>query len=139
MKRAHNLSGSTLVRWFKFNCVGAIGIGVQLSALALLKSESGLNYLLATALAVEAAVLHNFLWHERFTWADRRTSSCVGRLLKFNLSNGAVSIAGNLVSMKLLVEMAGLDYLPANLLSIAACSVMNFLIADRMIFPKNRR
>ena len=55
----------------KFNLVGALGIAVQLTVLLGLKSGLHLNYLLATALAVETAVVHNFLWHERYTWADR--------------------------------------------------------------------
>jgi putative flippase GtrA len=58
-------------RWLKFNLVGAIGIVVQLLALGLLTSVLRVHYLAATALAVEAAVLHNFVWHEWFTWADR--------------------------------------------------------------------
>ncbi len=61
----------TLLRWIKFNAVGGIGIGVQLAALAILRSWLRLDYLPATGLAVEIAVIHNFLWHERFTWADR--------------------------------------------------------------------
>ena len=96
-----------------------------------------MNYLLATALAVEAAVLHNFFWHERFTWADRRTAASLARLVKFNLSTGGLSIVGNVLAMKLLVEVAGIEYLLANLLSIAACSVLNFLVADRGIFVLN--
>jgi putative flippase GtrA len=48
------------IRWVKFNAVGGIGILVQLGTLTLLRSGLGVNYLLATALAVEAAVLHNF-------------------------------------------------------------------------------
>ena len=59
-------------RWLKFNFVGALGIGVQLAALATL-TTLGLRYLAATALAVETAVVHNFLWHERMTWRDRAT------------------------------------------------------------------
>jgi putative flippase GtrA len=58
---------TTVERWLKFNAVGGIGIGVQLVVLAGLKSGLELNYLLATAVAVEVAVLHNFFWHERFT------------------------------------------------------------------------
>ena len=61
----------TVLRWIKFNAVGGIGIGVQLGALAALRSWLKLDYLLATGLAVEIAVVHNFLWHERYTWADR--------------------------------------------------------------------
>jgi putative flippase GtrA len=48
-------------------------------------------------LAVETAVLHNYLWHEKITWRDRPTSERLKlkRLLKFNVSNGAISILGN--------------------------------------------
>lgn len=124
-----------LVRWLKFNAVGAVGICVQLGMLAVLTSGLRLNYLVATILAVEAAVLHNLFWHERFTWADRKTRpETLTRLWKFNLSTGALSISGNLLAMKLFVEMAGFPYILANLLSIAACSVLNFFVADRLIF-----
>jgi putative flippase GtrA len=125
---------SGLVRWLKFNAVGAVGIGVQLAVLTALKSGLELNYLLATGMAVEAALLHNFFWHERFTWADRRVRFSFERLVKFNLTTGGVSIVGNLVAMKLLVEVGHLEYLFANLLSIAGCSIVNFLVADRAIF-----
>ena len=67
----------TLVRWGKFNLVGAAGIFVQFGVLFLLKSGLHFNYLAATVLAVEAAVVHNFFWHERFTWADRTNSERV--------------------------------------------------------------
>jgi putative flippase GtrA len=122
------------VRWLKFNTIGAIGVLVQLAVLGLLKSSLRLNYLLATGLAVEAAVLHNFYWHEAFTWADRRTGKRLSRLVTFNLATGCFSIMGNLVVMRLLVGDAGMSYLPANLVSIAICSLVNFLIADRFVF-----
>ena len=54
-----------LFRWMKFNAVGAIGIAVQLSALGMFRSGLHFDYMFATALAVEMAVLHNFCWHER--------------------------------------------------------------------------
>jgi len=123
-----------LIRWLKFNAVGAGGICVQLAMLTLLASVFRLNYLLATALAVQAAVLHNFFWHERFTWAERQTRSRILRLVKFNLSTGALSVLGNVLAMKLLVGVAGAPYLIANLCSIALCSLVNFVVADRMIF-----
>ena len=124
----------TLRRWLKFNAVGGIGIGVQLAVLAALKSGLHLDYLLATGLAVEAAVIHNFIWHERFTWADRSGGSSLPRLAKFNLTTGAFSILGNLAAMKLLVGVFGLPYLSANGITIAACSVLNFVVSDRIVF-----
>jgi putative flippase GtrA len=124
----------TLRRWLKFNAVGGIGIGVQLAVLAVLKSGLHLDYLLATGLAVEAAVIHNFMWHERYTWADRRGGKSLLRLAKFNLSTGVFSILGNLAAMRLLVGVFGLPYLPANGITIAACSVVNFIVSDRVVF-----
>jgi putative flippase GtrA len=125
------------IRWLKFNAVGGMGILVQLSALAMLKNAFHLDYLLATALAVEAAVLHNFLWHERFTWADRVRPvwrQSVARLVRFNLTTGLFSILGNLLVMDLLAGTAHLNYLVANLFSIAVCSAVNFLVSERVVF-----
>jgi putative flippase GtrA len=126
------------VRWLKFNAVGAVGIAVQLAVLALLKSGLGLNYLLATAIAVEATVLHNFLWHQRFTWSDRPTRDRLRRLLKFNLTTGLFSIAGNITFTHLLVK-ASVAYLPANATSIALCSIVNFALNDRMVFVSSEK
>lgn len=134
---------SLLVRWCKFNVVGGIGIGVQFGALFLLKGVMHLNYLAATAMAVEAAVLHNFVWHERFTWADRTrladgknrgTPRQVQRFLRFHLSNGAVSIVGNVALMKILVGQAQMNYLAANAIAISVCSLANFLMSDVWVF-----
>jgi putative flippase GtrA len=128
-----------LIRWLKFNCVGAIGVLVQLVVLAFFRSILHFDYLLATALAVETAVIHNFLWHERFTWRDRpsaHTRESLSRFIKFNASNGAVSIAGNLLIMRALVGGLGTNYVAANLVAIATCSIMNFLLSDRIVFPE---
>jgi putative flippase GtrA len=128
--------GSTL-RWLKFNLVGGLGVAVQLAVLLGLKSGLHLNYLLATALAVETAVLHNFLWHERYTWAGRVQPSwqrSLPRLLRFNLATGGVSIAGNLALMKLMVGLCQVNYLIANGIAIALCSLMNFQVSEEWIF-----
>ena len=128
---------NTLLRWLKFNAVGVLGIGVQLAALAIFRSWFELEYLLATALAVEIAVVHNFFWHERFTWKDRPSAHPIQsliRLLKFNVSNGAVSIVGNLISMRLLVGAMKLDYIISNCVAIIVCSLVNFLLGDRFVF-----
>lgn len=129
---------SLVVRWLKFNLVGAVGICVQLAMLALLRSGFGINYLFATALAVEIAVIHNFLWHERFTWPERATKSRLRRLAAFNLSNGTISLLGNLATMKLLVGIVDLNYFTANLAAIAACSLANFAVGDKFIFVQKR-
>ena len=124
-----------LLRWLKFNFVGAIGIAVQLSAFWLLQHWIG--YLPATALAVETAVLHNFVWHERFTWKDRPGSprQHVMRLLRFQIGNGAVSILGNMAVMWLLVGRLHMQHrVVANAIAIAICSLLNFAIGEWFVF-----
>jgi putative flippase GtrA len=148
--RAANPCGSsapsTLVRWCKFNLVGGMGIVVQFAALFLLKSLLHFDYLLATAIAVEAAVVHNFVWHEQFTWADRTKSGLaeswrrsLPRLLRFNLTNGAVSILGNLALMKVMVGMGHMNYLLANGIAITLCSLANFLVSETWVFEEERK
>src|SRR5437764_15280427 len=124
------------VRWLKFNAVGAGGIVVQLLSLAVLKSVLRLDYLLATAFAVEWAVVHNYFWHERFTWADRTGGSSWLRFTKFNLTTGLFSILGNVVVMGILVGGAHLNYFVANLVTIATCSILNFMVSDRFVFEE---
>src|ERR1700748_3214957 len=97
-------------RWLKFNAAGMLGVGLQLALLHGLTRFAHVNYLAATALAVEATLLHNFLWHERYTWRIRtalKPRASLRRYLHFNLTNGAVSLAGNLLLMKLLAGQAG--------------------------------
>lgn len=130
---------STLLRWCKFNLVGGIGIAVQFAALFLLRSVLGFDYMFATAIAVEAAVVHNFVWHEQFTWSDRVTSSwreSLPRLVRFNLTTGAVSILGNLALMRVMVGQGHMNYLVANAIAIALCSIANFLVSEQWVFEQ---
>ena len=126
-------------RWLKFNFVGAMGIGVQMGAFALLKGVGGMNYMLATGLAVETAILHNFVWHERFTWSDFPSATrgdVVRRLLKFHAGNGVVSILGNLALMRVLAGGLHLNAYLASGLSIAACALLNFAVSERFVFRR---
>ena len=78
---------STGGRWVAFYAIGGIGFVVQLVMLGTLVEWARLDFLLATALATETAVLHNFVWHEYWTWRDRTAidgAGLWGRLLRFN-------------------------------------------------------
>ena len=124
-----------LIRWGKFNLVGAMGMGVQLGALALLNRWMAGHYLYASAAAIEITLLHNFVWHLRYTWSARRDDTTwLRQLVRFHLSNGMVSMAGNLVLMRLLVREARMPVLVANGMAIVCCSVVNFCLGDCWAF-----
>jgi putative flippase GtrA len=115
---------------------------VQFAALFLVKGVLHFHYLAATAIAVEAAVVHNFVWHEQFTWVDRTKSASgqphwrrsLPRFLRFNLTTGAVSILGNLALMKVMVGHGHINYLLANAIAITLCSLANFLVSENWVF-----
>ena len=54
---------NTFIRWGKFNLVGAMGMVVQLAALAVFSRWAAGHYLCASAAALELTLLHNFVWH----------------------------------------------------------------------------
>ncbi len=144
------------MRWLKFNTVGAMGVGVQAAALWLLMDVFQVHYLIATLIAVEAAILHNFVWHfhwtfnnRRWTFADRGsvrrdssnvaippsgTGDVVRAFCRFQLTAGLISIPGNLLMMWLLIEHLLLQPLLANISAVILCSSANYLLADRFSF-----
>lgn len=131
---------NTFIRWIKFNMVGAMGMAVQLAVLALLNHWTGGHDLFASAVAVEFAVVHNFIWHLRFTWPDRRGSSAVaGQFVRFHLANGMVSLVGNVALMRVLVEDAHLPLLVADSIAILCCSIVNFCLGDNWAFAERGR
>jgi putative flippase GtrA len=126
---------NALVRWARFNLVGALGMAVQLGGLAVFNRCVPAHYLIASAAALELTLLHNFAWHVNYTWRDRRDSSPMfTQLLRFHLSNGLVSMAGNVALMRLLVEGARMPVLAANAIAILCCSVVNFWMGDCWAF-----
>jgi putative flippase GtrA len=130
-----------MVHWLKFNVVGIAGFILQSAVLFVLThSAYSISYLAATAVAVELAVLNNFLWHQRWTWSDRPTATkkeTWQRLAKFNVTTGLVSLTGNLVLMSILVGRFRLPISGANVITVIACSLISFFLADRFAFDRN--
>jgi putative flippase GtrA len=120
-------------RFVVFNTVGALGVAVQLGSMALLTGVAKVHYLPATVIAIAAAVVHNFLWHRRWTWGDRRVPARRS-LVRFALTNGVVSLAGNLGVMATLVSGAHVSPVPANIVAIALCGLLNFWLGDTFVF-----
>ncbi len=119
-----------LLRWLRFNAVGLLGMALQLGLLAALNHWLPGHPLLWTALALETTVLHNFLWHRRYTWRTR--GRWWPQLLRFHAANGAVSLAGNLLLVRLLVQT--LPVVASNLVAIVCCSLANFALGHLWAF-----
>lgn len=122
-------------RAWKFAFVGALGVLVNLSLLLLLSATAGFPRGLAWFLAVEAAVLHNFIWHQTFTWRDRRGAGA-GPWLRaaatFHLSvAGTVAVNGAIFG---LLSIAGTPLLLAGAAGIGSATALNFIAGDVWVF-----
>ena len=94
----------------------------------------GVSAGVAITIAVLAAVSHNFVWHERFTWPDLPREQRFKRWLSFHVSTGVISVLTNLGVTMLVMTATGLPVVPANVIAVAVASVANFWINDRLIF-----
>lgn len=121
-------------RWMRFNLVGAMGFLLQTLALWLLVRGAGLSAGVAITIAVLAAVSHNFVWHERFTWPNLPREKRFDRWLAFHISTGLVSVLTNLGITMIVMTATGLSVVPANVIAVALASFANFWINDRLIF-----
>lgn len=137
-RQAHLLSvqrGKALVirRWMKFSTVGTAGLAVQLAMLWLL-TRGPMPVWLATALAVETAVLHNFMWHEAWTWRGGDHARRWHRLFRFHAATGVISIVSNTVLTVLFKKWFPIPLLAANVLAVGATAIFNFIAADLWVF-----
>jgi putative flippase GtrA len=129
--------GRLCTRFGRFNVVGLMGAALQLVLLDVLVERFGLPGVAAAPIAVETVVLHNFFWHERFTWRDQgtvRLRQRAGRLWRFHASNGLISLAGNTLLTYCLSHRLKLPSLVAAVTAIALCSPINFLAANCWVY-----
>ncbi len=129
---------SVVKRWLAFNFVGAMGILVQIGMLWGSPPALHLRYLIATALAVEAAVLHNFFWHERWTWADRVARHNAGVFSGFfvfpshkrNPVHCGQSNPDDVVGRKVRLPLSCTQMLSPS----RYVPFLNFILGDRLVF-----
>jgi len=123
-----------MTRWIRFNLVGVMGFALQTLVLWLLVRGTGLSAGVAITIAVLAAVSHNFVWHERFTWPNLPREKRFDRWLAFHVSTGLVSVLTNLGITLIVMTATELSVVPANIIAVVLASVANFWINDRLIF-----
>ncbi len=127
-------------RFLAFGLVGIVGFVAQLTSFVVLASIARWPLLVTTAVSVVVAVLHNFGWHEHWTWADR-TRGHRGwpmRLLAFVGTNGVASLAGNVAFVAIYSLALHAPRLVAMPLAVITTAALNFLVADRLVFGGRR-
>ena len=119
-------------RFIRFGMVGGVGAVINMGILYLLVQHGGWNHMAAAVIATEMAILSNFVLNDRWTFRDvssRHTWAV--RMCRYN----AIAAGGALISLAMLAILtfgAGMHYLVANLLAIAAGTIWNYVVNSRL-------
>jgi putative flippase GtrA len=119
-------------RPMRFCVVGATGAAVNTAVLYLLSRGLGLPLLVSSALAVELAIVSNYLLNDRWTFATRRPS--LRRFAKFNIASLA-GLSLNVTTVWLLTR-SGVYFLVANLVGIAAAVAANYVFSAAWVWRR---
>ena len=127
-------------RIFKFGIVGLSGIVVNLGILFLLVEFFTLNKDLASPIAIEFAILNNFIWNDLWTFGsaeNQNVSSRWHRLVTFNL----VSFGGAAINYAIFLVLTiwfAVYYMAAQLIGILISFVWNFLVNRRVTWKRTQ-
>jgi putative flippase GtrA len=130
---------SSFLRFVKFGIVGGSGVVVNVGLLHAFTAYARMDYRIASIIAIECAVINNFLWNYFWTWKDRQAGSrrsLVYMLFKFHLSSGLTALIVNWGLLVLLTETFHFFYHVSNLIGIGCGAVVNFVLGHYWVFSK---
>ena len=128
-------------RFLKFCTVGAGGVVVNMFFFWLFYKKLGMYSLVASFLAIQLAIINNFLWNDKWTWKERRKPGAgefSKRLAKFAFASNLVSALGNLVGVFVFLNLLKWYYLFSNFLAISLGVILNFLVNHYWTYSQNK-
>ncbi len=122
----------------KFGFVGALGTIINLGLLYVLVEFGGLHKILSSAIAIEIAIINNFLFNHFWTFKNnKKKKSFVLRGLQFNLASlGTIAI--NMGVFILLTKYYSVYYLLAQFIGIVVAFILNFLLSKHWVFKQEK-
>ena len=119
-------------RAIRFGVVGCSGAAINTAVLYVLARGLGLPLPVSSALAVEVAVISNYLLNDRWTFATRRPS--LRRFAKFNVASLA-GLSLNVMTVWLAARH-GINLLAANFVGIAAAFAANYAFSVAWVWRR---
>jgi dolichol-phosphate mannosyltransferase len=128
--------GEGSLRFVGFALIGLTGIVVNSLFLYLATSGLHIYYLVSAAIATVASTLWNFSLTEVIVYRARsHAAGRAGRLGLFFVIN-VVALALRTPLIYLMTSLLGIYYVVSNLVSLAALTVLRFLVADNTIWGR---
>jgi putative flippase GtrA len=123
-----------VLRLIKFSIVGGIGAGINTGFLWVLTAVGGLFYLVSAVVAIEIAILMQFLMNDRWTFRETKTQHLeqfIKRIFKSNVWRSG-GLAVNIGVLYLLTEYMGMYYLLSNIVGIICAFLLNYILESRL-------
>ena len=125
-------------KFIRFQIVSVAGTVVNPATIWLLKAQLTLPVMLAGAIAIEVAIIHNFTWHFFVTWKERiiehSLSSYLRNLFTYNLVTASIDYLVNLTVLYVLHKRFGVYYLLAHFIGMVCGPVFKFLANEFIVF-----
>lgn len=121
-------------RFIRFALVGLSGLLVNNLALVLFTEVFNVFYLLSAILSTQVSTAWNFFLTEYWVFNDRQQRHAVwARLAGFYMINNALlAVRGPMISG--MVEWVGLNYVIANVSSIALGTLLRYFVSDKWLW-----
>jgi dolichol-phosphate mannosyltransferase len=123
--------------FFNFCVVGTSGVFVNMGLLLILTRWFGLLLEYASPIAIEISIISNFVLNNIWTFRERAVrTSLLKRLIRFHL----VAFSAGVVNYIMLLSLyygAGMIDVIANLIGIAAATVVNYILNSRWTWKKH--
>lgn len=130
----HQMASLRMGRMSRFAAVGLLGTVVNLTVMWLLVGGLlDVGYVLASIVAAELSIVHNFLVQERYVFRDVRRGSWGRRLAQFLAFNNVEALA-RIPLLVLLVEALGTGAVAGQALLVAGAFVGRFLFTSRVVY-----
>ena len=120
LRRSHNW-----LQLIKFCLVGASGYAVNLTVFAITVQGLGVHHLVGATIAFVVAVTNNFWWNRHWTFQAGRGHAGFQAARFFAISVVAFLFAATV--LELLVSVFGVSAVPAQAISIAVATPLNFI------------
>lgn len=143
-------SSGELTRIGKFLIVGLIGSVINVSILYLLTEKvfggsailiAGIipSYILSSMVAMESAIISNFILNEHWTFKDRRDKndavSIIKRGIKFNMCR-LTGVVINVMILFALTEFFRIYYILSSIIAILIVTMWNYTTSTKLVWSK---
>ena len=126
---------------FKFGIVGISGIFVNQGLLIALKEYVSLSIPVASIIAIQLAILNNFLWNDIWTFKESNQTQKLAHWWQRLISFEVVSAGGAVINfgvLNLMVVFLTTDYQIANIIGILLGFIWNFMANRRVTWKRKR-